>query len=164
LKGHTVAIEGAFVTRAQKMKSLTEDEVLAFDLEGQAKDYNKMFNDLAGSGSDADLLEPPDRVGRIIERHLWATWIKGEHLAEIAEMMDSPAQKRFGTQTGEQMEAQNHDALSDFGKEINQRLIDLSVEALSGALLQTHWWQRNGDDWESKLMNWARTYKESIAK
>jgi hypothetical protein len=161
LEKHAGAFEGAFAARAEQMKALTDEQWETFDVDAQAKIYQGLFTDLESAGKGVEDLRTPEQVATIIECHLWAAWIKGEHMARITqESLHSIG--GFVPMTTEQMDKADPDALSNFGSDINQRLIDLGVEAAAHTGLYTHWWERNADNWERDIMNWARTYNRSV--
>jgi hypothetical protein len=162
LFGHAADIEHAFTERVKKTDAFNDDQWLQLDLGEQEKKYEALFAQLDAAGRDASALAPPGEIARILERHMWAAWIKQQDTGARIDTL-TPAQKRFGLYTMADVENAEV-AMDDFGSDINQRLIDLGVEALSGAPLSTHWWEVNGDHWAQNLLTWAKNYNESIAR
>jgi hypothetical protein len=78
LESHVQLIEKAFVNRSREMGKLTDEEWAAFDVDAQAVTYQKLFIDLAVSGSGVEHLIEKAEMATVIEKHLWALWIKGE--------------------------------------------------------------------------------------
>ena len=157
LEQHSGAIEGAFSARAQQMKALTDEQWAAFDVDAQATTYDSLFKELEGAGKGIEDLRTPEQVAAIIELHLWAAWIKGQH--SIANTLSAMLKGTKAEDEGQE----NPNALGNFGSDINERLIFLGVEAAAHTGLYTHWWERNADDWARNIMNWARAYTRSVA-
>jgi hypothetical protein len=157
LEMHAGNIEGAFAARAQQLKALTDEQWATFDVSAQAATYETLYKALESAGKGVEDLRTPEQVAAIIELHLWATWIKGEHslMITMAGMIEDT--------NPEDAERENPNALANFGSDINARLIALGVESAVGTGLYTHWWERNADNWNVKIMNWAKTYNRSVA-
>jgi hypothetical protein len=157
LEKHAGAFEGAFAARAEQMKGLSADQWEAFDVDAQAKVYEDLFRDLETAGRGVEDLRTPEQIATIIECHLWAAWIKNNHTTLIKLLAD------VWEEDAADVERRDPDELTNFGNDINQRLIDLGVEAAAHTGLYTHWWERNADGWKDAIMNWARTYNRTVA-
>ena len=145
------------------MKAMTDDEWVAFDVDAQAKVYQGLLASLDLAGRSVEDLQTPELVAGIIECHLWAAWIKGEHLAAITqESLHSLG--GFVHLSTEDIDRSEPNELHNFGNAINERLIFLGVEAAAHTGLYTHWWEMNADGWQFAVMNWARGYHRSVAK
>jgi hypothetical protein len=160
LEKHAGSIEGAFGKRADEMKALTDDQWASFDVDAQAKNYQDLHDALEKSGKGVDDLRTPEQIATIIECHLWAAWIQNKHLETLKDNVTwDPDDPR-----NQEGYVEDPNEISNFGNAINQRLIDLGVEAAAGTGLYTHWWEMNADGWEAKIMDWARTYKRGVSK
>ena len=140
VEGHTQRFESAFSTRAANQAKLTPDDWAKFKASDQRAAYDKMIADFdAAAPANPDKLKASATLAIIIERFLWAAWIKA-----------NTVEKGF--------------SLQNFGTDIEDRLNAIGVSGLAGVYLSGHWYKPNSF-WNTvpgKLSAWADSYKESL--
>jgi hypothetical protein len=140
VEGHTQKFEGAFAARAANQTKLSPDDWAKFNAGNQRAAYDKMIADFdAAAPASPDKLKASATLAIIIERFLWAAWIKA-----------NTVDKGFSIQ--------------NFGTDIEDRLNAIGVSTLAGVYLSGHWYKPNSF-WNTvpgKLSAWADSYKESL--
>jgi hypothetical protein len=158
LDKHAGDIEGAFLARTETLDTMKDDAWNSFDVAAQATTYDRLYRELEAAGKGVEALRDGQEIALIIERHLWAAWIQGRHTALIEYVSD------LADADAGEVGSKYSQALSNFGSDINERLIAVGIEEKAGTGLYTHWWQANAYGWQEKLMHWAQSYKESVLK
>jgi hypothetical protein len=140
VEGHTQKFEGAFAARAANQSKLSPDEWAKFNAGNQRAAYDKMIADFdKAAPANPEVLKASAALAIIIERFLWAAWIKA-----------NTVEKGF--------------SLQNFGTDIEDRLNAIGVSTQAGVYLSGHWYKPNSF-WNTvpgKLSAWADSYKESL--
>jgi hypothetical protein len=129
------ALEEAFLNRRKGLDELDEDEWEHLDLAAQEMIYGKLLAEIEAAGSGVEKLRDEAALAVILERHLWALWLKGNIAMQGAGL--------------------------GIGSEIEDRLTKIGVAGLAGVDL-TPWLWNEPDDWRALLLSWARAFNQPI--
>ena len=142
IESYNQKFEGAFATLASEQSTLLPDAWAHFDPAARRAAYDKQIADIdAAAPSSAEALKDSGTLAIIIERFLWAAWIK----ANVVE-------KGF--------------SIKNFGTDIEDRLNAIGVSAQAGVYLSGHWYIPNSvlNTVPGKLYDWAAGYKEALTQ
>jgi hypothetical protein len=158
LEGHSQQLEQAFATRTTEMRNATDEQWEQFDLAKQETIYQQLFDQLVASGKGVEDLKEPPQVARVLERHLWAAWIKGQRQLEMDE-------KQASIESGNPIDLDPTKSAPDYsiGTYVEDELNATGVSTLAGVKLSGHWFLPNSpSDWKKKLLDWAGSYHETL--
>jgi hypothetical protein len=146
LEGYSQQIEHAFAIRASTMAGLSDEAVMTLDAAKQESIYQGLMDELEQVADGAEKMKPAETVSAVLERHLWAAWLKMKYL---------PASRNdlFGYEGPD---------FADFGSYIEDRLNQVGVSGQAGVELTGHWYSSNSSDYVGKLMTWAGGYRGSV--
>jgi hypothetical protein len=158
---HEQEFEQAFVTRAEDLKKLTDAEWEQFDVSQQEATYKTLLNNLNEVASGVEEMAEVGVVANVIEKHLWASWLKRQHSGFLT------AGSKVFHQDYAALEKEAPYALSGVGWELVKRMHAIGVTAEAGIRDLHHLtslviWEQ--DEFHQKLMVWATTYRGSITK
>ncbi|MEV0645383.1 hypothetical protein AB0I28_08970 [Phytomonospora sp. NPDC050363] len=154
-------IEGAFATRAQRLAGMTPEAWSTFDPAAQNATYQTHYDDLSRTSSGISAMRSATDVAHILERHMWAKWIKAQDLAARAAIDDALA---AGNPIDLDPNRPGRTPEFGLGGYVEDRLNALSVARFAGVVLTGHWWSSNEpDNWKHVLFEWASLYGESVA-
>lgn len=164
-------IEHAFGARATARQTATDEQVLAFDPQAQERVYADLLTRLQHASHGVEEMKPGSEVAQILERHIWAAWIK-QH-GELRTRIDRHTEHEQLTTSPEEHERprREHPEIPqiggehyevDLGSYVEDRLNAVGVSALAGVTLTGHWYSPNSDGWERALLSWAWGYRETI--
>jgi hypothetical protein len=161
-------IEQAFVARADTLARLTDEQWLQFDVAAQERAYRQLLDDMSPY-SGVEALREPEDLARVLERHLWALWIKGQREAQLIGARQTDEALRRHPQGGGpgpifETAARARPELS-LGTDIERRLNALGISGLARVRLSGTWYSSNSPgDWQQLLLAWANTYRDSIRR
>jgi hypothetical protein len=147
-------IEKALGDRARTFRHFTNSEWETFDVGAQETNYQALLNEINSLGSRKEKLQDKKGIERILEKHLWAAWIRNREVHKTYEFKYRG--ERYGTF--------DEPVLTGFGTDINSRLVEIGVEAAAGVSLREQWYQYSSAGWEDKIDQWAHAYDDSIVK
>ena len=143
LSGHVKSIEDAFVTRGEAIEAAKPEFWDTYDPKTQEAIYQGLLDELKKAGSGATELQDDGKLKLILERHLWATWIKRQTVPDIT---------HGGTIQG-------------LGSFIEDRMNAVGIAPLAGVTMTGHWYSGNSpSNWRQLLIGWANKYAEPITK
>lgn len=159
LENHSELIEQAFENRAENLNKMTDEQWEKFDTNAVEKSYEQLLVNLDKSGEGVELMKKATDVGDILERHLWALWLRS-NIDSLRQAHDKtpPADlvPEFGPYKPEE-------GIS-IGTDIELRLNAVSISKLAGIELTGHWYSSNSPvNWKEKLAKWANAYDESLS-
>jgi hypothetical protein len=158
LGGHKQDIAQAFITRSGELDKASDDAWERFDPTVQQAIYDKLLADLKAAGAGKEQLKPEAEITQILERHLWALWIKGNTLLLV--QLDHPTPEHGGPPMTADDPTQ---PVYDLGTDVEQRLNAVEVSKKAGVVLTGHWYSSNTpDNWKKLLYVWAHDYREAI--
>jgi hypothetical protein len=161
------SIAQAFAVRSALTRDLSDDQWLNFDVGAQEKIYQQLYDDFLKVASPASELASDDIIALVLERHMWASWIK--ETAEQASKAEKMYQHFGGMEFGD-AESNEDNKNTDYswfspGSEIESRLNELNINILAGVELTGHWYSSNSpDNWQELLVKWAHEYAQGIGK
>lgn len=176
LEHHVQLIEQAFINRGAQTQSFTDKQWEDFNPSAQESVYQQLLDQLSSVASGIEQLKTPAQVAQVFERHLWALWIsnQADALSKAYIQQFQSENPQFGSSSpeappraedsrrlyeGETKAEQQY----DMGSDIEARLNQVGVSGLAGVTLTGHWYSGNSpDNWRQMLLNWARSYSESI--
>lgn len=145
LESFSQRIENAFVVRAHDLSALSDDAAATLDTGKQEGIYASLMKELDAAASGVDKMKPAGAVAAVIERQIWAAWLKSKYL---------PGMRSDLGYSGPEFD--------DFGSYIEDRLNAVGVSAQAGVQLTGHWYRGNSAGYTAKLLGWARGYAGSI--
>ncbi len=106
-----------------------------------------------------ETLKPVDELSKILEKHLWAAWIKSSSI---------PITKGYGPSKDKKLEDRKADEFDDvamsLGSDVEVKLNELGISASAGVKLTGHFYSSNEPkNWHAMLYVWARDYAEKIS-
>jgi hypothetical protein len=169
LEHHSQLTEQAFINRAEQMQGFSDEQWEKFDPATQESTYRQLLTDLNNAASGEESLKPPPAVAQILERHLWALWIKSLHVAEVSQIRQANEQ---GMASGsgplyldesKAVAETETDPQFSIGTDIEVRLNQVGISELAGVTLTGHWFSSNSPgNWKAKLLEWANAYRETL--
>lgn len=154
-------IEGAFATRAQHLSAMTPEAWAAFDPAAQDATYQTHYDSLTRTSAGISAMRSAADVAKILERHMWATWIKAQDMAARAAL---EAAAHAGNPLDLDPNRSGREPDFGLGGHVEDRLNALEVARLSGVVLTGHWYSSNEpSNWKHVLFAWATGYLESVA-
>ena len=146
LESYTQQIEDAFAVRADELAKLSGDEAATLDTAKQEGIYADLMNSLDRAADGIEKMKPPAKVAIVLERHMWAAWLKENYLTESVDDLgiNAPTFKHFGSY-------------------IEDRLNEVGISGLAGVELTGHWYSSDSTGYANALLSWAWwTYRGSI--
>jgi hypothetical protein len=135
IAGYQQRFQAALLKRREELDKLSDKQWEQLALGTQEAIYIKLLTEIELTGDGVERLKPAAELAAVLERHLWALWLKA------------------------------HPFLLQIGGEIEDRLNAAGVSERAGVVLTGHWYSSNEpDDWRDKLMQWARGYNERLGK
>ncbi len=165
IERHSQLIEQAFVNRSNTLSRFTDDQWEHYNPNAQEAQYQQLLNNLNQSAKGIEQLKAANQVAQILERHLWALWIKRQRENEVAahRASDEAAQQSGSGSLDIMGRHEEPDHGYDVGSDIESRLNQMGVSALAGVTLTGSWYSRNSPrNWRQLLYQWALNYRESI--
>ena len=113
---------------------------------------DKALSDLRNECLDASRMKSNEDVAKIIERHMWAQWIRQMNYHTVTER--TTTDKRVSATYG----------VPDLGAYIAEELNNVGVSADAGVDLGIHFYsQHEPPNWADLLRDWAQRYSEVLA-
>lgn len=158
VEGHTRDVEGAFAKRATEAEARTPEQWETWNPTGEEAKYNALILEMKDKIPKVDVLKPADEITLIIERHLWAAWIRS-HVPVVRSWGDHANRK-----TAQERTADDYDSVAmSLGSVVEDKLNALKISEKAGVTLSGHWYSGNSDNYREKLFDWANKYPEKIA-
>ncbi|MEH1867280.1 MAG: hypothetical protein V7K69_20025 [Nostoc sp.] len=158
IEKHTQGIENAFSTRATKAETMTADEWEKWEPKAEEAKYKSLMDELKPIGPDIAKLKSAEEIAKIVERHLWAAWIRS-HVPVVKAYGEHAQHKDAKTRT-----ADDYDSVAiSLGSEVEDKLNAIGISALAGVKLTGHWYTDNSEKYRVKLFVWANNYSEKIS-
>ena len=145
LEGFSQRIETAFAARAGELTALSDDAAITLDTGKQEGIYATLMQELDAAASGVDKMKPAAAVAGVIERHIWAAWLKSKYL---------PGARTELGYSGPEFDG--------FGSYTEDRLNAIGVAQQANVELTGHWYSGNSAGYTDKLLGWARGYAGSI--
>jgi hypothetical protein len=166
LKTHTQSMEKAFSARAAEMNSVKDDEWKKFDVDGQEKVYSGLMDSLKASATGVEDLKSQEQMTIILERHIWAGWIRQQDKLKNEEEEKA---NEAGMASGSgplNLDPNNPNKEPQFslGGDVEDRLNAIGVNSDAGVRLSGLFFIPNSAGWKRKLYSWAEGYKEKVKK
>ena len=159
IEQHTQGIEGAFSARATKAETMTAEEWEQWKPEVQEAKYKGLLDALKPIGPDITKLKSAQEIAKIVERHLWAAWIRS-HVPTVKNFDEHAKHKDAESRTADDYAT----IAMSLGSVVEDKLIDIGISDLAGVKLTGHWYTSDSDLYKEKLFVWANNYKEKIAQ
>lgn len=154
-------IEGAFADRAQRLAAMAPEAWATFDPAAQEATYQTHYDSLTRTSAGISAMRSGADVAKILERHMWTTWIKGQDMAARAAL---EAAAHAGNPLDLDPNRPGREPDFGLGGYVEDRLNALDVARLSGVVLTGHWYSSNEpSNWKHLLFAWATAYLESVA-
>ena len=156
--------EHAFATRAGGIKAADNAKLDALDVSGWEAQYSSLLAALNAACKGVEAMKSRDDVARILERYIWAGWIRAQ--AKFHVSMGKGGAAEYPVTSKPDPSKPPSPLMSytlDLGGYIEDRLNEIGVSKLAVVTLSGHWYSSNDpDDWERRLITWAWTYNEVI--
>ena len=131
------------------MDALSDEQLADFDPQAQVSAYESLLADLRSSAEGAEALKPPDQARGVIERHMWASWLKRQRELQFSS-------RTWGIAAGTGVSAAPDYSV---GSDIEVGLNMAGVSYQAGVTLTGHWYSSNQPgDWKRRLLDWAHGY------
>jgi len=154
-------VEGAFSARADRLHAMAPEAWSTFDPAAQNAVYQAEYDKLIKTSSGVSAMRTGADVAKILERHMWATWIKAQDMAARAAL---EAAAHAGNPLDLDPNRPGREPDFGLGSHVEDRLNALDVARLSGVVLTGHWYSSNEpSNWKHVLFAWATSYLESVA-
>jgi hypothetical protein len=141
-------VEEAFAKRAGERQSATDEAVLKFDLQTQEGKYASIDAQLKAASNGIENMKSASDVARILERHLWVAWLRERGRLRI----QGKTERQYYEFDG-------------WGSYIEDRFNFLGIAKDANVTLTGHFYSPNSpSEWAEKLLSWAGTYRDGIAK
>jgi hypothetical protein len=116
------------------------------DTAKQEEIYLDLTNKSDNGADGVKKMKPSAKVSIVLERHMWAAWLKENYLSAS-----------FNDVLGYQEPTFKH-----FGTYIEDRLNEVGISDLAGVELTGHWYSSNSSGYGDDLLRWARIHRGSI--
>jgi hypothetical protein len=162
LELHNQALERAFATRAGGIKAADNAKLDALDVSAWEATYASLLAQLNAACKGVEAMKSDSDVGRILERYLWAGWIRGQ--AKLLVNMGRGVAQYPANKPDQSKSLPPGVSYSvSLGSYIEDRLNEIGVSKQAGVTLSGHWYSSNDpDDWERRILTWAYNYNEVI--
>ena len=80
LESYAQQIEDAFAVRADELAKLSVDEAATLDTAKQEGIYADLMHSLDRAADGVEKMKPAAKVSIVLERHMWAAWLKKNYL------------------------------------------------------------------------------------
>jgi Domain of unknown function (DUF4157) len=165
IERHKQSMELAFGARAGQRAGASDEQVLAFDLAAQEQAYAALLAGLTAASAGVESLKSADELAVIIERHLWAGWIKQHGAVAIGDTLSPVGQAPPPRDPDARTRPQGAYSVAAAGAYVGEELNAIGVSRLAGVSLSTHWFLPSLPiDWPYKLLTWAFSYRESAER
>ena len=162
---HQTAFEDAFQKRKDQLGQGSDEAWEKFVPAQQQAIYDAAFNKLDAAGANVDKLPGESQIAIVVERHLWALWIKANAMVSMRREPDDPDKPRPMPKQGEAKAEDISEMRLAIGAEREKRLNTLDIGSRANVTLTGHWYSPNKpDNWRDLLWVWATNHKESIEK
>jgi Domain of unknown function (DUF4157) len=138
LESYSQRIEHAFVVRSEELAKLSDDVAATLDTAKQEGIYADLMNSLDRAADGIEKMKPPAKVAIVLERHMWAAWLKENYLPASVDDL-----------------GYNAPTFRHFGNYIEDRLNEVGISDLARVELTGHWYSSDSSGYANALLLWA---------
>jgi hypothetical protein len=162
---HEGAFETAFQARSEQLGKGTDEDWEKFDPARQQQFYDAAFARLDAAGATVDKLPGENQIALVVERQLWALWIKAntDHVFTQRDQHDTN-KNRPVPKPGEAKVEDIESVRLAIGADREVRLNAVGVSSRAGVKLTGSSFTFNSpDNYRDLLWVWAQNHSERIA-
>lgn len=154
LEGYTQDFAKAFLNRMKQTKDWTLEQWEEWKPEAQEAQYKNLWDNLKKKSPDITKLKSEEEISQIVERHLWAAWIRSRYEEMVKRAEASWAYAKTGQRPGPNS--------LELGLGVEKKLNKLGISDRANVRIGRWYWFNSWGHVEA-LASWAGRYDEKVS-